>query len=79
MSLMSQSRTSRRSLIGIRASACRFWTTITFELSGPPDRLAYFLELMRPYGVDDLVKSGRIAMAKDAKSSRNGRSKLRSA
>ncbi len=54
-------------------------STITFELSGPPDRLGDFLELMRPYGIVDLVKSGRIAMAKDAKSSKNGRSKLRSA
>ena len=54
-------------------------STITFELSGPPDRLGDFLELMRPYGIIDLVKSGRIAMAKDAKSSKNGRSKLRSA
>jgi len=53
--------------------------TITFELSGPPDRLGDFLELMRPYGIVDLVKSGRIAMAKDAKSSKNGRSRLRSA
>ena len=52
--------------------------TITFELSGDPGRLNDFLELMRPYGVVDLVKSGRIAMAKDAKS-KNGRAKLRSA
>ncbi len=52
--------------------------TITFELSGTPAKLADFLELMRPYGIVDLVKSGRIALTKDAKT-RNGRPKLRSA
>lgn len=52
--------------------------TITFELAGPPDRLADFLELMRSYGIVALVKSGRIAMAKDSKTG-GRRSKLRSA
>ena len=42
-------------------------TTITFEISGEPEKLANFLELMRPYGLVDLVKSGRIAMPKDPK------------
>jgi acetolactate synthase-1/3 small subunit len=41
--------------------------TITFELAGEPARLADFLELMRTYGIVSLVKSGRIAMARDAK------------
>ncbi len=54
-------------------------STITFELSGRPARLADFLELMRPYGIVDLVKSGRIAMAKDSKSKDAGRTRLRSA
>jgi acetolactate synthase-1/3 small subunit len=36
--------------------------SITFEVSGTPDHLASFLEHMRPYGVIDLVKSGRVAM-----------------
>lgn len=53
--------------------------TITFELAGDPQRLGDFLELMRPYGVVDLVKSGRIALARDPKA-RNGRQpELRSA
>jgi acetolactate synthase-1/3 small subunit len=53
--------------------------TITFEVSGDPGHLADFLELMRPYGIVDLVKSGRIALARDPKS-RNGRqAELRSA
>lgn len=54
-------------------------TTITFELSGEPDRLSDFLELMRPYGIVDLVKSGRIALARDPKSKNGRRAELRSA
>ncbi len=53
--------------------------TITFELSGEPDRLSDFLELMRPYGIVDLVKSGRIALARDPKSKNGQQRELRSA
>jgi acetolactate synthase-1/3 small subunit len=53
--------------------------TITFELSGTPSKLADFLELMEPYGVVDLAKSGRIALAKDLKARDAKRGKLRSA
>jgi acetolactate synthase I/III small subunit len=42
-------------------------TTIAFEVVGEPSRLADFLEIMRTYGIISLVKSGRIALAKDAK------------
>ncbi len=41
--------------------------TITFEVTGSPDKLADFLDLVSPYGIVDLVKSGRIALAKDPK------------
>lgn len=54
-------------------------TTITFELAGSPDKLADFLQLMEPYGVMDLAKSGRIALAKDVKAKDSKRGKLRSA
>ena len=54
-------------------------STITFELSGDPGRLGDFLELMRPYGIVDLVKSGRIALARDPKSRNGQQSELRSA
>lgn len=54
-------------------------TTITFELSGTPEKLGDFLELMAPYGIVDLAKSGRIALAKDAKAKDSKRGKLRSA
>jgi len=50
--------------------------SITFEVAGEPSRLADFLELMRTYGIIGLVKSGRVALAKDQKTA--GR-KLRSA
>jgi acetolactate synthase-1/3 small subunit len=53
-------------------------STITFELSGEPDRLADFLELMRTYGIVGLVKSGRIAIPKDQKTSTR-KAKLRTA
>lgn len=36
--------------------------SVTFEASGTPEHLQAFLESMRPYGIVDLVKSGRIAM-----------------
>ncbi|MFV2000279.1 MAG: acetolactate synthase small subunit [Acidimicrobiia bacterium] len=42
--------------------------TITFEIVGEPSRLSDFLEIMRPHGIVSLVKSGRIALAKDTKS-----------
>lgn len=42
--------------------------TITFEIVGEPSRIADFFEMMKAYGIKSLVKSGRIAMAKDTKS-----------
>jgi acetolactate synthase-1/3 small subunit len=53
--------------------------TITFELSGEPGQLADFLELVKPYGIVDLVKSGRIALARDPKTKNGRRTELRSA
>ncbi|MDX1689939.1 MAG: acetolactate synthase small subunit [Acidimicrobiia bacterium] len=41
--------------------------SIAFEITGTPTELADFLELMRPYGIVELVKSGRVAIARDAK------------
>jgi len=41
--------------------------SITFSLCDHPDRLAEFLEIVDHYGVADVVKSGRIAMARDTK------------
>ncbi|HUF14671.1 MAG TPA: acetolactate synthase small subunit [Acidimicrobiia bacterium] len=36
--------------------------SITFEVVGSPAHLASFLDHLRPYGIVDLVKSGRVAM-----------------
>ncbi len=41
--------------------------SITFEVTGSPDKVNDFLELLQPYGLIELVKSGWIAMARDAK------------
>jgi acetolactate synthase-1/3 small subunit len=54
-------------------------STLTFELSGEPEALSDFLELMRPYGIVDLVKSGRIAIARDSKTKEPKKARLRSA
>lgn len=39
--------------------------SVAFQVVGHPRHLAAFLEAMRPFGVVDMVKSGRIAMARD--------------
>jgi acetolactate synthase-1/3 small subunit len=36
--------------------------SITFEVSGTPSHLNSFIDHITPYGIVDLVKSGRIAM-----------------
>ena len=41
--------------------------SISFEVTGTPEHLASFLEQMKPYGITDLVKSGRIAMKKTSR------------
>ncbi len=41
--------------------------SITFEVTGAPDKVNDFLELLRPYGLIELVKSGWIALARDSK------------
>ena len=42
-------------------------SSITFELSDSPERINHFLTLLAPYGVMELVKSGRIAIRKDTR------------
>lgn len=41
--------------------------SICFQVTGEPAKINDFLDLIRPYGVVDLVKSGRVAMARDGK------------
>jgi acetolactate synthase-1/3 small subunit len=40
--------------------------TITFDISGTPKHLAAFLDQVRPYGIVDLVKSGRVALKRQS-------------
>ncbi|MDH3606236.1 MAG: acetolactate synthase small subunit [Acidimicrobiia bacterium] len=42
-------------------------TSVTFEITGTPSKVNDFLELMRPYGLMDVVKSGWIALSRDPK------------
>lgn len=41
--------------------------SIAFQVAGAPDKVNDFLDLVRPYGVVDLVKSGWVAMAREVK------------
>ena len=38
--------------------------SVTVQLTGPEDKIEAFIELMRPYGIKELVRSGRIAMVR---------------
>ena len=38
--------------------------TVTVEVSGPPDKIAAFEDLVRGYGIIELVKTGRIALGR---------------
>jgi len=41
--------------------------SLTFQVTGTPAKLNDFLELVRPYGVIDMAKSGRIALSREVK------------
>jgi len=41
--------------------------SLMFSLTGNPRRVNDFLDLVRPFGIVDLVKSGRIALARESK------------
>jgi acetolactate synthase-1/3 small subunit len=38
--------------------------TVTFELTGTPEELDAFQELARPYGIKELVRTGRVGIAR---------------
>ena len=44
---------------------------ITFEMVGRPDQLEAFEELVRPYGVRELVRTGRIGLRRPSASKRS--------
>ena len=42
-------------------------SAITFEMADTPERCNHFLGIVAPYGIVELVKSGRIALRKDTR------------
>lgn len=42
--------------------------TIVIELSGKEKKIDAFIELMRPYGIEEMARSGRIAMTRGGNS-----------
>ena len=48
---------------------------LILELSGTEDKVEAFIELMRPFGIKELARTGRIAMARGSKPDSNGRRK----
>ena len=46
---------------------------ITFELVGRPDQIEAFEELVRPYGIRDLVRTGRIGLRRPSRTSSSER------
>ncbi len=42
-------------------------SSIMFLVAGAPSKVNDFIELSRPYGINELVKSGRVALARDTK------------
>ena len=41
--------------------------SITFQVLGVPSKINDFVDLLRPFGLQEMVKSGRIAMAREPK------------
>jgi acetolactate synthase-1/3 small subunit len=38
---------------------------ITIDLSGPPLKIARFIELLKPYGIKEYVRTGNVAISED--------------
>ncbi len=41
--------------------------TVTFQLSTVPERIEAFIEILRPFGLKELVRSGAMVIARDSK------------
>jgi acetolactate synthase I/III small subunit len=39
--------------------------TITLEVTGDPERIDSFIDLMRPYAIKEMIRTGRVSMAKE--------------
>lgn len=42
-------------------------TTLTLELTGAPDKITAFIELLRPYPIENLYRTGKVAMLRAPK------------
>lgn len=51
--------------------------TVCFQVTGEPTKINDFLELVKPYGIVDLVKSGRVALGRDQKGKQPAGPRLR--
>ena len=40
-------------------------TAFTFELTGPSNKINAFINMMRPYGITEVARSGRVAMKRE--------------
>ena len=50
------------------ANVAHVWpSSITFELSATCDKINDFINLIKPYGVKELIRTGKIAMAQPKK------------
>ncbi len=49
---------------------------VMIEISGRENKIEAFIERMRPYGITELVRSGRIAMVRDASQGENAPPRL---
>ena len=45
-------------------------TQLMVEISGPERKIEAFIELMRPYGIKELVRGGRIALVRSSQGSK---------
>jgi len=52
---------------------------VTVELTGSAEKIKAFIELVRPLGIKEIVRSGKIAMARAVQHDGNSRASLREA
>jgi len=46
--------------------------TLTIEITGPEDRVNSLIGLLRPYGIEELARSGRLAMVRGGSDNGSG-------